>query len=137
MKKAKGAVAKAAAKKKVDEAKANRTTAYKNRQAKRQEYIKAARRPNQERSKCQSSYRSSSWYLKWRQSRRGGGSRTSYKYRVGRYAKKSWGSAWNQRWIKTWNKGHWGWNKYEWQQYNKKCKGEGMCERGCAAKYKV
>jgi hypothetical protein len=66
LKKSKGAAAKAAAKKKVDEAKAARDAAYKTRQAKRKEYIKAARLPSQERSKCQGSYRSSSWYIRWR-----------------------------------------------------------------------
>lgn len=114
LKKAKTPVAKAAAKKKVEEAKAERDKAYKERQAKRQEYMKAARRPNQERAKCQGSYRSSSWYIKWRQSRRGG-VRRGWRYRKSQYAKRAWGSAWNIRWIKNWNKGHWGWNKYEWQ----------------------
>jgi hypothetical protein len=46
LKKSKGAAAKAAAKKKVDEAKTERDAAYKTRQAKRKAYIKAARLPN-------------------------------------------------------------------------------------------
>lgn len=46
LKKAKAAPAKAAAKKKVDEAKVARDAAYKERQAKRQAYVKAARLPN-------------------------------------------------------------------------------------------
>lgn len=83
LRKAKTPTAKAAAKKKVEDAKADRTKAYKDRQAKRQAYMKAARRPYTERNKCQSSYRSSSWYLKWRQSRRGGyRSRRGYRWRT-------------------------------------------------------
>jgi len=51
--------------------------------------------------------------------------------------KKYWVGSWNQRWVTTWTTGGWGWNKYEWAKYDKTCKAEGMCERGCAAKYKL
>ena len=101
---------------------------------------------------CYGRYLKSSWYRKWRSWRYRKTSRVSRKVtrrytrgrrytrrtsRTQRYVRKYWGGSWNRRWISRWTYGGWGWNRYEWAKYKKTCTSEGMCERGCAAKYKV
>jgi len=104
-------------------------TALQTAQAKRQQAIKT----------CYGSYKSSSWYTKWRSYRYGSksSSRTSTRT-VSKYKRFNWKqSKWDRRWTASWSTGGWGWRKNEWRVYRKTCKASGMCEKSCAAKYKI